>query len=87
MKIEKINEELVYTKIAKKYVFKLNDKLVRIGTYKLEDSEFDVYEADEEVNEKDLDKLTDDEREVFDNIDLGEMFNLKVGETLEVNEE
>ena len=77
--IKKISDEVVYRKSADNYVFEVNGKKVRVGTYQIEDYEMEEYDGDQEVNEEDLKALTDEEAEAFGE-DLSSWLDIKVGE-------
>ena len=83
IKIKKLSQEVVYSKIAHDYVFVIGDKQVRVSEYQTNDQQFEVYEGDYEVNETDLKVLTDDEKEAFEE-NLSELYEIKVGETFNV---
>ena len=84
--IKKISDEVVYRKMADKYVFEVNGKKVHVDTYQLEDYEFEEYDNGEEVNEEDMKALTELEYEAFGE-DLSSWIALKVGqEEIIINE-
>lgn len=89
MKITKLSEEITYIlngptlpfqKISKEYVFKVNGKKVRVSCcYNEQDSEYPINdEYGQDINEKDLEKLTDLEQEAIGE-NLGELLDLKEG--------
>lgn len=67
MKIKKIDEELKYKQIDTEHTFEINGKSVRVREYQKQDMLFEDYESDTTINEKDLEKLTDEEAEELEN--------------------
>ena len=80
IKIEKINEEITYQNITTTSTFMVNGKEVRVYNYDIQDNQQSNYEADQTVDENDLDKLTDLEHEIFGE-NLSEWLELKVGKS------
>ena len=78
MKIKKTNEKITYLKKTTEHSFEVEGKEVRVYEHYI-DSADGEYDADQEINEKDLATLTDEEREVFGE-DLQAWLDLKVGE-------
>jgi len=79
MLIKKISDELVYLKRCDTSVIEVNGKRVRIESYHLEDVEMGNYDGDDSFNEEDMEKLTEDERELLED-NLRTALDLKEGE-------
>jgi hypothetical protein len=85
MKIEVKEYNLVYIKKSWNNVFNINGKDVRVSSYNLEDCELGEYDNDYEINEEDLNNLTEEEQEFLDE-NIGELIYLNVGEVINMEE-
>lgn len=80
--IKKIDDEITYQSITTTRTYEVNGKEVRVYSHDIQDSYTDNYEGDEDIDEDDLEKLTEEEQDVFkDNYSELE----KVGEELKVD--
>lgn len=84
IKIEKTDEEITYKNITTTHTFKVNGKQVRVYVYDKQYPEQSDYENDTNVDEDDIEKLTEEEHEIFGE-DLNEWLDLKVGGLKEVD--
>lgn len=82
IKIEKKNEEITFRASETTVKFEVNGKPMRVYTHETTD---DMEGSDYELDESDLAKLTDLEREAFGEEDIWELVRLKDGEVLEVD--
>lgn len=83
MKIKKINEEITFRKSTIEHKFKINGKVVRYYEHKYFSEDIcpsDEYEV--VVNDEDFDKLTEEEREAFNENEL-ELLDLNENEEYE----
>lgn len=84
IKIEKTEEEITYSETTTTHTFKVNGKEVRVYTYNKQDMEQSNYYNDTNVDENDIEALTDEEHEFFGE-DLQEWLDLKVGDKKELD--
>lgn len=82
MKLEKINEEVVYKKLTKQHTIKVGDKEVIVYEYSNCDYDGD-YDYDYDINDKDKKNLTDEELETLEDY-LSELLSNDVGHLIDV---
>lgn len=83
MKIKKLSSEVTYKKINTEHTFELNGKEIRVYDYAYFDSISNDYDNEIEIDERDKDKLTDEELELLDENEI-EILELKDGEVTEI---
>jgi hypothetical protein len=66
MDIKLINEEVTYKEIATKKTYSINGKEVKVNTWIKQDNAFSDYEDEKDVNENDMEKLTSEEQNAFE---------------------
>lgn len=82
--IEKKDEEITYKNITTTHTFLVNGKEVLVYAYDKQDMEQSDYENDTSIDEDCLEKLTEEEQEIFEE-DLYGRLEMKVGEKEEVD--
>ena len=83
MKIIKQSEDVVYKRTTTDHVFTVNGKTIRVRDYQSTEVDDDIAS---DINEEDLELLTDIEAEVFGE-QLNDWLSLKVGEEEDVETE
>lgn len=83
MKITKIEQVRTYYKECKLHVFSINGKKIRAYSYAIDDIEAEDYDADIEIDVKDIDTLTEEEFEAIGE-NLSELADLKVNENINI---
>ena len=66
MDIKLINEEVTYKEIATKKTYSINGKEVKVNTWIKQDNTLSDYEDEKDVNENDMEKLTSEEQNSFE---------------------
>lgn len=77
--IKKTGEEITYSNITTTHTFEVNGKEVHVYTYDKQDMTQSEYDSGEDIEERDLEALTDEEHEAFGEV-LNDHLALKVGE-------
>jgi len=84
IKIEKTGEMVTYKKINKTENYLVNNKLVRVYAWSLNDEENGEYDGDTEIDGEDDEMLTEDEHEALAD-ELDTLTHEEVGFKTEVN--
>lgn len=79
-KIKKEKSEIVYLKQTESMVFDINGK--KVSVLVMDGRDLDQYDFDYEINEKDLEALTEEEREYFEDC-IHILLDLETGQEYE----
>ena len=71
-KIKLFGENVTYKEVSTTKTYFVNDKIVKMYCYIKQDNVTDDYETDSDIDMDDYNKLTDKEREDFDDFIEGE---------------
>jgi len=66
MDIKLINEEVTYKEVATTKTYSINGKEVKVNTWIKQDNTLSDYEDEKDVNENDMEKLTSEEQNSFE---------------------
>ncbi len=84
MQIKKISDQVSYSKVVRDLKFEINGKLVNVEVYDSQDNISNIFDSGEDINERDLEKLTDEEHETFGE-NLKDLIELKENEITNIN--